>query len=253
MTKKTINQSNPFVFEQKGQTNGVRKLDYTPALIGKSNARATELMGIVGKNPELHELANTALDRGETQDVINLIEAVFDEETIKADAQILDGADEEQLGRLLESRRSDRSKAKSKGPRLNVGVCQTFIGSMYAEMLVRLVWNKPFQQTTTEIDYDDLKEDQDALNRKIRSLQSKQSRLRKTAEFVEADKKELEEVMTEIDRLKSLRTTTGKISTKTVIRDADAETLREALKLVKIDGLDAEQQEKIQRLMDQLG
>lgn len=253
MSKK-LSTTNPFIFANDGpETGGVRKLDYTPELISLSNARATELMRLVAEKTELHELANTALDRAETQDVINLIEAVYDAKTLEADSAFLKEADEDQLSRLLESRRSDRSKAKSKGPRTSVGVCQTFIGSMYAEMLVRLAWNKPFQATSTDLDYDELKEDQEALNRKIRSLQSKQSRLRKTADFVEEDAQELELVRAEIDRLKSLRTTTGRVSTKTVIKGADADTLREALKLVNMEELDADQQEKMLNLIEQLG
>lgn len=253
MTKKTINTANPFVFDNDGSENtGTRKLDLTPILISTSNARAAELMRSV-TTPELYELANLALDRAETQDVINLINAVFPESTIAADAEILAGADEDQLSRLLESRRSDRSKAKSKGPRTNVGICQTFIGSMYAEMLVRLVWNKPFQTTLNETDYEGLEADQEALNKKIRSLQSKQSRLRKTAEFVESDAAELESVVAEIERLKSLRVNAGVVSTKTIIKSADAETLRSALNLIDIKSLNAEEQEKITALMKQLG
>lgn len=257
---KTINNSkaaNPFVFdEQINNDSNSRKLDLTPQLITLSNTRAVELMRTVGQRPELIEPANLALDRAETTDVINLINLVYDEAQQQTDAEFLMNADEDQLSRLLESRRSDRSKAKSKGPRSSMTVCQTFISSMYAEMLVRIAMNKPYQATAggSEIDYDELESDQDALNRKIRSLQSKQSRLRKTAEFVPADAETLAEVMTEIDRLKALRVSNSdSIVSKSVIKNVDADVLRAALGQVNLDDVDAETAEKIQKLMSQIG
>ena len=248
-TKKT---TNPFDLTTE-QNEGTSQLEMTPQLINLSNQKATELMRQVGQNPELHDLANKVLDEGQTQDVINLIYQVFGEDDIKKESKFLAEADEDQLSRLLESRRSDRSKAKSKGPRTSVQVAQTFIGSMYAELLVREAWNKPYKATNQELDFDELKEDQDALNRKIRSLQSKKSRLRKTAEFVEADQIELDETEDEIDRLVELRTGSPKVSSKTVIKNTDAETLRKALSLLDDKDMDAEELEKIQALMKKLG
>lgn len=251
--EKTI-KSDPFAFESnEAENTGTRKLDLTPELIGLSNSRATELMRTVSKNPELHALANKILDNAQTQDIIDLIHQVFGEKNMKQDAEFLKDADEDMLSRLLESRRSDRSKAKSKGPRKSVHIAQTLFSAMYAELLVRMAGNKPYQPTKTEIDYDDLKADQDALNRKIRSLQSKQSRLRKTAEFIDADAKALEAVQDEIDRLKSLRIGVPKVSSKTIIKSADAETLRKALELVDVNKLSHDEQEKIQAMMAKLG
>ena len=146
MAKKT--DSNPFDFSaEQSATSESRKLDLTPILIGTSNTRATELMQSVSKKPELHVLANKAIDNGQPQDLIDLIKAVYDDETIQTDSKILEGADEDQLSRLLESRRSDRSKAKAKGPRSNITVCRTCISAKYAEMLIREYWQKPYAGT----------------------------------------------------------------------------------------------------------
>lgn len=256
MTKKNIKTINPFdnlgTSEIKSES---RKLDLTPQLQSVSNSRATELMRAVGTNEELIELANLALDRAEKSDVFNLINAVFDDATQTMDAEFMTGADEDQLSRLLESRRSDMSKAKTKGPRSSIQVCQTFISSAYAELLVRKILGKPYQAVSnaTTLDYDSLAADQDALNKKIRSLQSKQSNLRKTAGFVEADKVALTEVMAEIDRLKSLRINAGNVSASQVIKSVDAELLRAALAKVDANDLDAEQQAKLEELMKKLG
>ena len=254
MTKKTT--TNPFEFINEGNENDTnsRKLELTPVLINTSNARAVELMRTVGQEAKFHDLANKMLDELEPTDLIELIEQVFGQEVIKADSKILEGADDEQLSRLLESRRSDRSKSKSKGPRLNVAVCQSYISAMYAELLVREYWNKPYVSTSAniELDYDELAKDQDALNKKIRSLQSKKCRLNKTAPFVESDANQLEEVLSEIDRLKSLRVGTERVSTKTIIKNASVDELRKALNLIDTETLDEDQQQKLENLMEQL-
>ena len=245
--------NNPFNFEatDTGQSTS-RKIDMTPQLISISNQRAIELIKAVGQNSSLHELANRTLDDGNASDTIELINTVFDEDNLKADAEFLNGTDNDILARLLESRRSDRSKTKSKGLRKNIQIAQTFYSAMYAELLVRLAMNKPYQEARTEIDDDELASDQESLNKKIRSLQSKQSRLRKTAKYEQADAKQLEEVVAEIDRLSQLRTN-GKVSTKTGIKNAEVDTIREALKLINVEGLEADEQAKILELMKKLG
>lgn len=251
--KKTTD--NPFQFEQTTTTaSESRRLDYTPALIDKANQRAMDLMVQVGKKPELFDLANKAIDEGNPQDLIDLIKAVYDDEQIKADAQLLEGCEENQLSRLLESRRSDRSKAKKKNPRSNALVCRTYISSMYAELLIRSYWNKPYtgQSGSAEIDIDSLKDDQDALSRKVKSLQSKKSRLGKIAQYDATAKKELEETEAEITRLNALRPTV-RVNTKTIVKDIGLDQIREALKVIDPTTLSEDEQAKLLALMKKLG
>lgn len=247
--------TSPFEFAQSNiVTSGTKRLDFTPMLIDKSNNRAMELMVTTSKKPELFDLANKAIDGGNPQDLIDLIKAVFDDDTIKSDAQLLDGCDENQLGRLLESRRSDRSKAKKKNPRSNVQVCKTYISSMYAELLIRSYWNKPYtgQLGSAEIDIDSLKDDQDALSRKVKSLQSKKSRLGKIAMYDADAKKELEDTEAEIARLNALRPTV-RVTTKTLVKDIGLDQLREVLKNIDPASLPEDEQAKLQELMKKLG
>ena len=252
MKKNAIN-NNPFEFDQAGDiVSNSRKLDLTPQLISISNQRASEIIRYVGHNIEVHELANRVKFEGQASDLFELIDVCVGQETIKSDADFLIGAEDSILDRLLESRRSDRSKSKSKGLTKKIENLHTFISSGYAEMLVRLAWNKPYQVSTTDYSNDDLANDQDALNKKIRSLQSKQSRLSKTAPFIPADKKALDEVQTEIERLKDLRVGTT-VTGKTVIKSADVDSIREALKLVNVEGLGADDQVKLLELMKKLG
>lgn len=250
---KTTN--NPFQFEQSNTTSTEsRRLDFTPALIDRSNQRASDLMMTVGKKPELFDLANKAIDSGNPQDLIDLIGAVYDDEQIKSDSKILDGCDENQLSRLLESRRSDRSKAKKKNPRSNIQVCKTYISSMYAELLIREYWNKPYtgQAGSAEIDIDSLKDDQDALSRKVKSLQSKKSRLGKIAQYDANARKELEDVEAEIARLNALRPTV-RVSAKTIVKDIGVDQLREVLKGIDPATLPEDEQAKLLELMKKLG
>lgn len=241
--------NNPFEFApEETVSSSSKKIEFTPVLIGTSNSRATELMRAVANKPELHVLANRVLDDCQASDLIKLIESVFDEATIQEDCKILAGANEDQLSRLLESRRSDRSKAKTKGPRKNVSVAQTLISSMYAEILIRKVWNKPYESAQTDMDINDL----DAVNRKIKSLQSKKSRLTKLASYDATAKKELEEVETEIERLASFRPA-GNVVTKSIIKSTDVDSIRKALELIDTTGLDAEMLEKISALKTKLG
>lgn len=253
MAKQIQTTNNPFEFTQQdtAETQS-RKLDFTPSLIAQSNARAIELMKSVSTNPELYDLANTALDGLKPQDLIDLINAVFNDETIQDDSKLLTGADDDQLSRLLESRRSDRSKAKAKNPRSSVAVCRTYISAMYAELLIRSIWNKPYQSADAGLNMSELAEDKEALTRKIKSLQSKKCRLGKTAPYVEADAAALEEVEAEIDRLNSLRPNTRVVS-KTVIRDADTETIRQALSMIDLASLEDADREKYEALIAKLG
>ncbi len=256
MKETKTTESNPFDFTMvaNNTTSESRKLDLTPILIGTSNDRASALMMKVSKNPEFHALANKALDSGEPTDLIELITTVLGAEQIKTDSSILSGADDDQLSRLLESRRSDRSKSKSKGPKTSVGVCKTYISSMYAELVIREFWNKPYtgQTNATTLDMDALANDMDAVTRKIKSLQSKKSRLKALAGYDTNAKVELEEVEAEIARLNELRPN-SRVVTKTVVKDIDINDLRAALKTIDPKTLGEDEQAKLQELMAKLG
>lgn len=243
--------TNPFVFDNtQSDTTQTRRLDYTAELIATANSRAQELMVAVGKKPELFDLANLAIDGGDPQDLINLIAAVYDDETIKSDAKLLDGADENQLSRLLESRRSDRSKAKKKDPRSSALVCRTYISAMYAELLIRDYWQKPYAGTATGIEVDE--DDLDTITRKIKSLQSKKSRLRKLAEYDEAAQVELQEVEDEIDRLNQLRPN-GRRQSRTVVKDLSIDQVRSVLLQINPDELSGDELSRYEALMAKLG
>jgi len=255
MTTKTT--QNPFALLEDNSTTKTtsRKLDYTPVLLDKSNIRSSEVISAVAKKPELFDLANKVLDEGNPQDLIDLIGKVIDAETIKTDAKILEGCDDDQADRLLKSRQSDRSKAKAKNPRSSMTVCKTYFSAMYAELLIREYIDKPYNGSSVfalDIDFDELANDQNALNRKIRSLQSKKSRLNKLAMYNDDARNELEKVKDDIERLQSLRPTT-RTQVRSVVKDIKVDQLRDLLKNINIDDIPADQREQYQNLLSKLG
>lgn len=249
MTKPTNPFDNLGTTHEEG--NKTRKLDLTPALLSTSNARAVELRRTVSEKPELYAQANKMMD-GQVQDLIDLIETVFGSDKIQADAQVLAGAAEDQLSRLLESRRSDRSKAKSKGISTNNAACMTYISAMYAELMVRSAWNKPYQGSTgsSQTDLEALKDDREAITRKIKSLQSKKSRLSKVAKFDAEAQAELDAVEADILKLNQFRGTT--VTAKTVVKSTDVDAMREALELVRAETSDEEKLKQIDAVLARL-
>jgi hypothetical protein len=254
--REDLHDSNPFVFEAEPSTESKsRQLELTPELVAKANTRAQELMLSVTKQPELHELANRMVDEGNVNDLLELISIIYPSETIKSDAQFMVGADSKELDRMLESRRSDRSKSKKAGLRQSANNTKTYIASMYAELMIRDVTGKPYTGSTSSLslDVDDLKEDRDKLDRKIKSLQSKKSRLTKIAQYDAEAAKELEQVVADIDRLNQFRGV-SKTSAKVIVKDAGLDNVRAALTdLQSDDSVDDATREKIMNLLKKIG
>lgn len=175
------------------------------------------------------DMIDEALDSGTYASACNLIEAVIGTPQCGALTECTD----DELSRLLESRRSDRSKTKKKGLRTNVAVMLTYFAAVIAEMSIRAASGKEYvaQSAAATIDVEALALDQEALNKKIRSLQSKQSNLRRALKYIPADtdapeRDELKRVQAQIEELQSRRTSTVKtVSTKV----PSAEALKKAI------------------------
>ena len=174
------------------------------------------------------DMIDEALDSGTYSSACNLIEAVIGTPQCCALAECTD----DELSRLLESRRSDRSKTKKKGLRTNVAVMLTYFAAVIAEMAIRAASGKEYvAQSANTIDVEALALDQEALNKKIRSLQSKQSNLRRALKYIPADtdapeRDELKKVQAQIEELQSKRTSTVKTVTTKV---PSAEVLKKAI------------------------
>lgn len=238
------NTTNFDFIENTAATSSVesRKLQHTNQLIDLSKARAVEIMRLISKANETDKTRMISqIKSGKADDLIALIGTCISEDDIKSDSIFLNDCSDDEFSKLLESRRSDRSKKLKDGPTSNVSVCQSYIGAMYAEILVRLAWNKPYASGSNEVQVDE--NDLDSVKRKIKSLQSKKCRLAKTAKFDENDRIELEAVEAEIARLSEFR---PNIISKSVVKSVNVEVLREALQKVQ-GSLSAEDLDKYKK------
>lgn len=249
--KKTTT-TNPFEM-LTAQTNDVaaatRRLNHTAVLNSCATERATETIKTASANQELHELANKMM-QGDPADLLELFEKVGVTANVENDAKLLADATDDELKRLLESRRSDRSKCKKKGINSNMLTCRNYVAAMYAELVVRQAMGKPYTGTrgNSELDLDSLAGDQDAIVRKVKSLQTKKCRVKKLAEAgVAGAQEELATVEAEIERLNALRPT-ARVATKAAVKSIKVDELREALS--KIEG---DVPEEILALMAKLG
>ena len=232
-----------FKFEEESAAKSAnRQIEYTAQLNAVSHQRALDLLKIASQKDrtDLHPKAQKIMD-GNVQDCMNLINEIYDDSKLASDAEFMKDAEDDVLDRLLESRRSDRSKTKAKGLNKNMTILVNYVAATYAEMLVRKVSGKQYNATVSNgIEVDE--NDKEAIGRKIKSLQSKKSRLSKVAQYDPEAKAELDQVVADIARLNELRGV-AQVSTKQIIKDADIDTLRNVLGKLEGTELTPEQQE----------
>lgn len=202
-----------------------RKLVYTDQLQAAARSRAIELTKAC-TDPERADKANAMLATGNVDTLLGLIHDVFTDETIKEDAAFMEHATEEELAKMLESQRSNRSKAKRSGLNTMTNVLG-FISAMYAELMIRSVSGKAYNASGNKLtdDRSELAADNELLTKKINSLASKKSRLSKLAIYDASAKAELEQVEAELKELRGLRPE----RTKTVVKSKLQDEVRAAL------------------------
>ena len=122
---------------------------------------------------------------------------------------------------------------------------------MYAELMIRVQLNAPYTGSNasgSDVDVSDL----DAINSKIKSLQSKKCRLNKLAAYDETARAELAETEAEIERLSAYRPTTVNRA-KVVIKSDQLKALRDELSKVDVSSLPEAEQARFLDLMAKLG
>lgn len=193
---------------------------------------------------ELMQTVTGLLASGDYSDACKLVNQFYDDKKIAEGTAFLKKCDTAELDRLLESRRSDRSKARKAG----LTTCfPRFLADVVAEMAIRIASGKAYAVSSTghgAIDVEALAADQIALNKKIRSLQSRISVLRSKGQYAPADWegfKQIEELKQTVNELMAHRVSTGNRTTKTVV---DKRTVADAIGNMSADEL-AELQAKI--------
>ena len=210
-----------------------RRLDYTPALQEKARGMALDYIKTVsekaGEDADLATRTNTMLDSGDAGLLFSELTGFFGQDTLHEAAQVLLGCAEDDLPKMLESQRSNRSKAKKAGVRAKMTTCVAYIAAGLGEMFIRDAMGKPYAGAgrPETLDHEALAGDPEALRRRINSLASKKSRLGKLADYDEKAKAELAETEAELAELRALRPE----KTKTVVsKSAQLATVREALR-----------------------
>lgn len=261
-------KSNPFEnLTESTSTNPFesRRLAHTPMLIEKATVRASEVYtaGTKLKGKELEawtEAGHAMVNTPDYTTTLGFISTVVTPEVIAEDSKFMSDCTEEEFSSLLESRRSDRSKLKSKGFN-DAKQVRGFIAAVYAEMLVRQASGKAYAGDNqgsfdasiyipTETDTDEVKAQKAELReRKIKSLQSKQSNLRGKTDKAET----LKEVMAQIAELKAQRPNNPNVSTKVVITDDALVALREFAATIDPASLTEEQIAQFELIKQKIG
>jgi len=213
-----VNGFNPFEAFEAAQTGEkTRRLPYTDKLQTKAMELTTDLMRRSVQQPgtevnPLAGLANAALKDWQPESLLAYLNAGLTADTLKQAADVLEGCPEDDLPKMLESQRSNRSKAK-RGRKVTA-----YIASMVGELLIRERTGKAYNASGTKLatDHDMLAADQDLLVRRINSLASKKSRLNKLAQYDDNAKAELAAVEQELEELRALRPTKTKKAVKSV-------------------------------------
>ena len=130
---------------------------------------------------------------GNNQEMDNLIDELG--EINPDDAQFLMDLDEQTIEGMLKSQQSKRSRAK--GKQMTVDNYRTLMTAAVAENIIRTVVGKPkthggIRSTGGSVNYtieqlEALGNDQNALRKEIRNIQSKKSIMRSKADFDESD------------------------------------------------------------------
>lgn len=191
-----------------------------------SQTIANEIFANISKSTDAELIASIQpiLASGDYANTCELIGKFYDDATIADKTGFLKSCSSTELDRLLESRRSDRSKARKAGLAQNF---PRFLADVIAEKAIRLTSGKQYNQNsvgTAAIDVEALAADQVALNKKIRSLQSRISVLRSKLQFAPADHPghaEIARLQEQVRELQAHRvsTTSHKTVAVTDIRD----------------------------------
>ena len=216
--------------EEQRTTTGARSLAGTAQLTNVAETITADIMQAIEADfDNLNELLNKSKVSHEAMDT--LINQLYDMSTV--DVQFLRELDEQTIEGMLKSQQSKRSRSKSKA--MTLDNYKAMMTGAVAEALIRLITGKKksagARRVGTSYSEDELKElanDQEALRKEIRNVQSKKSIMKSKADFSE-ESEEWVQLLDAEKALKDLRATS----------DATKNALQEMLKDVSIDELKA--------------
>ena len=182
------------LFDSKSTTAtaNARSLPGTAELTNIAHSAAVRIVNLMEKDIENYKprIQRSATDAKELDAIIDeLADYNVDEDSV------LRSLSEEQVENMLKSQQSKRSRAKAKAMSLDNYV--TLLTAAIAENILREIYNKPksagsVHRATGSVDYtieqlQYFNDNQDALRKEIRNVQSKKSIMKAKADFSEED------------------------------------------------------------------
>lgn len=217
-----------------------RSLAGTAQLTSIANTISQELINKISTDTETYgeQFENSKTDHNAMDALINLM---IDLSTVEA--EFLKELDEDTLNSMLKSQQSKRSRSKSKV--MTVDNYRNLMSGAVAELLIRQAMGKAkssmgYRRASGSVEYtaeelEMFKNDQEALKREIRNVQSKKSIMRSKADFTEEDER-WGQLLAAEETLKGMRVGGG---VKTVVVDKTGEQLKAELGDKDIDSLKA--------------
>lgn len=217
-----------------------RSLAGTAQLTSIANTIAQDLIKKIGDETETYveQFENSKTDHNAMDALIN---SMTDLSTVET--EFLKELDEETLNSMLKSQQSKRSRSKNKV--MTIDNYRNLMSGAVSELLIRQAMGKAkssmgYRRAPGSVEYtaeelEMFKNDQEALKREIRNVQSKKSIMKSKTDFSEEDER-WGQLLAAEETLKGMRVGGG---VKTVVVDKTGEQLKAELGDKDIDSLKA--------------
>lgn len=221
-------------------TTGARSLAGTAQLTSIANTISQELINKISTDTETYgeQFENSKTDHNAMDSLIN---NMMDLSTVET--EFLKELDEETLNSMLKSQQSKRSRSKNKV--MTIDNYRNLMAGAVSELLIRQAMGKAkssmgYRRAPGSVEYtaeelEMFKNDQEALKREIRNVQSKKSIMKSKTDFSEEDER-WGQLLAAEETLKGMRVGGG---VKTVVVDKTGEQLKAELGDKDIDSLKA--------------
>ena len=212
--------------EAQEVTAGARSLAGTAQLTTLANAVANEVIKKIDADLESYREKFDA-SKNDHNAMDTLITELYDLTTV--DVQFIKELDEDTVESMLKSQQSKRSRAKSKV--MTLDNYKSMMTGAAAELLLRLATGKAKSATGirrragsvefTPEELEKLKEDQEAVKRELRNVQSKKSIMKTKADFNEESER-WQQLLVAEEQLKGIRISSSAVKTIRVDETKDA-------------------------------
>lgn len=212
--------------EAQEVTTGARSLAGTAQLTTLANTVANEVIKKIDTDLENYREKFDA-SKNDHNAMDALITELYDLTTV--DVQFIKELDDDTVESMLKSQQSKRSRSKSKV--MTLDNYKSMMTGAAAELLIRQATGKAKSATSvrrlsgsiefTAEELEKLKDDQDAVKRELRNVQSKKSIMKTKADFSEESER-WQQLLVAEEQLKSIRTSSSTVKTIRVDETKDA-------------------------------